>query len=347
MRIASLGLGLSAAAMLALVAGCTSVGDSSNAQKPETSHHHPQFRFGAAPSALHQVIENLVIGLRPQHVESYFNCPSSGAFEYVSDEFNNVIDVYTGKFVGQAPCGQIASPLLRSPSGIYVDTKTHNLYVANWGASDVLVFHQGETSPYNTYTDPTGQNPDDVTLAKDGTVIASNEESIGGKERGSLSTWIKGLKGGTFVSNFPMTNDDYGLFLTLAKNGKVYFNDVDSTTGVGALWKVSCPLGACGVQTQVAGVSFADPGDIVFDDTGDLIANDMLRSTVDTFELPNPQPSTISLPCCPLGIAFDALHQHWFTTSYTYAAEYSYPSFAPIGTVPSQNGAMFGVAVDP
>jgi len=347
MRIAGLGQVLSAAAMLALISGCTCVGVSSNPPQSETSQHHAHFRYGASPSALHQLDGGLFSGLRSQHVASFYSCPSSGAIEYVSDEVSNVVDVYTGKFAGQAPCGLIASPSLAVPSGMHVDTVTHDLYVANWGAADIVVFHKGATTPYNTYTDPTGQNPDDVTLAKDGTVIASNEESIGGKERGSLSTWIGGPSGGTFVGNFPMTNDDFGLFLALANNGKVYFNDVDSKTGIGALWKVSCPLGACSVQTQIAGVSFADPGDIDFDDTGDLIANDMLRSTVDTFELPNPQPSTFVLPCCPLGIALDALHQHWFTTSITYTAEYSYPSFAPIGTVPGQNGAMFGIAIDP
>ena len=338
---------LSVTAVFALMAGCTSLGASTNPQQPKTSQYHGQFRFGSAPSALHQTIGTIFIGLRPQHLASYFNCPSSGAVEYVSDELNNVIDVYTGKFAGQAPCGLIASPLLAAPSGMHVDSVTHDLYVANWGAANVLVFHKAATTPYNTYADPSGQNPDDITLAKDGTVIASNEESTRGKERGSISTWRSGPSGGTFIGNFPMTNDDFGLFLTLARNGKLYFNDVDSITGVGALWKVSCPLGACGAQTQLAGVSFSDPGDIVFDDTGDLLANDLLRSTVDTFELPNPKPSTFALPCCPLGMAYDALHQHWFSTSFTYAAEYSYPSIAPIGTVPSQNGAMFGIAVDP
>ena len=330
-----------------MTAGCTSPGVSSNPQQPVTAQLHARFRFGAAPSALHQQLRSLLVGLRPKHVASYFNCPFSAAFEYVSDDLNNVIDIYDGKFAGQTPCGVIATPLLVNPSGMYVDPATHDLYVANWGASDILVFHKGATTPYNTYTDPTGQNPDDVALATDGTVIASNEESISGKERGSLSTWLRGSSGGTFVGNFPMTNDFFGLFLTLSKTGKVYFNDVDSTTGIGALWKVSCPRGACGIQSQLAGVSFEDPGDIDFDDTGDLLANDLLRSTVDTFELPNPKPSTVSLPCCPLGMAYDSLHQHWFSTTYTYASEYSYSSFAPIGTVPSQNGALFGIAVDP
>lgn len=347
MRNASLIVLSGVAAVIAMTTGCTNAVVSSIPQRSGTTQGQAQFQFDSVPAALHRLSRSQLTVLRRRHFVSHFNCPFSGAFEYVSDEFNNVIDVYVGKFAGQAPCGLIASSLLSAPSGMHVDLTTHDLYVANWGASDVLVFHKGATTPYNTYTDPTGQNPNDVTMAKDGTVIVSNEESISGKERGSLSTWKSGSNGGTFVGNFPMTDSDFGLFITHASNGKVYFNDVDSRTGIGALWKVSCPLGACGVQTQLAGVSFGDPGGIDFDDTGDLIANDSIRSTADTFELPNPKPSTRVMPCCPLGVALDALHQHWFDTSLSYTAEYSYPDFAAIGTVPSQNGAMFGIAIDP
>src|SRR5476649_1533299 len=99
--------------------------------------------------------------------------------------------------------------------GLYVNATTHDLYVANWGASNVLVFHKARTTPYNTYSDPTAQDPNDVTVTDDGIVITSNEEATNLIERGSLSTWIGGLNGGTFIGNFPMTNDDFGLFVTL------------------------------------------------------------------------------------------------------------------------------------
>jgi hypothetical protein len=72
-----------------------------------------------------------------------------------------------------------------------------------------------------------------------------------------------------------------------------------------------------------------------------------MRYLTDTLELPNPQPSATSIPCCPIGMAYDTLHQHWLTTSITYAAEYEYPSFTLIGTVPVTGGAMLGIAVDP
>ena len=201
--------------------------------------------------------------------------------------------------------------------------------------------------PYNVYADPALPLPNYVALSSDGTVVASNEESSSGNQKGSISTWIGGPNGGTFVGNYLMKNDDFGMYLTIRRTGTIYFTDIDATSGIGAMWKVSCPAGVCGAQKQEAGVSIQDPGGMVIDDTGDVLVNDASRSTVDTFELPNPQPSTTGIPCCPIGMAYDTLHQHWFTTSITYAAEYDYPSFTLIGTVPVTGGAMLGVAVDP
>jgi hypothetical protein len=84
-----------------------------------------------------------------------------------------------------------------------------------------------------------------------------------------------------------------------------------------------------------------------FNADGHLLVNDATSSTVDTFSLPHPRPSTFPLPCCPVGMAMDDPHKHWFDTQYTSANEYLYPSFALVGSVPSQGGAMFGIAVDP
>lgn len=278
---------------------------------------------------------------------SFFNCPFKGAIEYVSDPFNNVIYVYNGKFAGQQPCGQIASAQLISPRGLFVDATTHDLYVANWGGFNILVFHKARSTPYNTYTDPTDQDPSDIVVSADGVVIASNEEAANGIERGSISTWVGGPSGGTFVGNFPMPNDDFGLFLALRDSGTVYFNDVDSKSGIGALWKVKCPAGVCAVQTRLTGVSFKNPGGMEFDSAGNLLVNDWTASEVDTFHVPNPNPSTQRLPCCPYGMALDELHHRYFYTSVTYAAEYKYPGFTLTGKVKPHSGAMFGVAVDP
>ncbi|HEY7981698.1 MAG TPA: hypothetical protein VID19_09470 [Candidatus Eremiobacteraceae bacterium] len=286
---------------------------------------------------------------RRQSHTSFYACPATGALAYVSDFNNSIINVYAGKFAGQGPCAQLTSQLL-NPSGLYVDATTHDLYVAN--RHNVRLYHRGQSTPYNTYTDPTSrQTLFDVTLASDDTVIASNVNEVSGPERGSLSTWRSGPHGGRFVGDFPMTNDYEGMYVTAQRNGAIYYTDLDKSTGRGALWYVSCPSGACGGETQVAGVSFQFPGGMVFDSTGDLLVTEESGGTADTFELPNPAPATFQLQGYPMGMAVSKGDHHWFVadSDNNDAAEYAYPSGALIGTVPgnSPGGYVIGIAVDP
>jgi hypothetical protein len=69
-----------------------------------------------------------------------------------------------------------------------------------------MVFHRGRLFPYNTYSAPFQPYPYGVTVTNDGTVVASNAFSNFGPQGGSISTWIKGPNGGTFVGTFPMVN---------------------------------------------------------------------------------------------------------------------------------------------
>jgi hypothetical protein len=276
-------------------------------------------------------------------------CPATGPLAYVSDFNDSVINVYAGNFAGQAPCAQLTSHL-HSPSGLYVDAATHDLYVAN--RNDVRVFHRGQTAPYNSYTDPTSrQKISDVVVTSDGTVVASNVHQVSGPEKGSLSTWRSGPHGGKFVGNFPMTNDYEGMYVTAKRNGMIYYTDLDKTTSRGALWRVSCPAGACGAETQVAGVSFQFPGGMVFDSTDDLLVTEESGGTADTFELPNPMPMRFQLQGYPTGMAISSRDRHWFVadSDNNDAAEYAYPSGVLIGTVPGNSpaGYLIGMAVDP
>jgi hypothetical protein len=256
--------------------------------------------------------------------------------------------VYSGKFAGQAPCGQITGQSF--PNGLYVDAATHDLYAASEGNGNVVVFHRGQITPYNTYTDPSREFVSDVTVAKDGTVIACNYQNAQYTQIGSISTWIAGPNGGTFVGTYPMTSGGFGWFVTVDKAGTVYFNSSNPTSGKVTLWSLSCPAGVCGAQTQVAGVSFTGPGGLGIDVTGDLVANDSGAEAADTFELPNPSPSTFYLSGYPFGMAINKLDRHWFTANLVSndAAEYSYPSGKLVGTVPGNPGGRpFGIAVDP
>ena len=340
MRILTPLQAFSASAAITLLVACS--GGSTIAPKPVSPQGDAHSQVGRVPAALNALGFLKVNAITARHFKSFYACPTTGSIKYVSDFTLDIINVYTGKFAGQAPCGQITSGL-SYPRFLFVLPSTHDLYVANAVGRNILVFHRGQTAPYNVYTDPTGQYPWDVTVAKDGTVIASNDT-------GSISTWIGGPNGGTFVGNFPMTNSAGGLYVTVQKSGKVYFTDIDATTLQGLLWSMSCPAGACGPQTQVAGVSFQLPGDMGSDDTEDLLVNDSDAGKAETFELPNPVPSTFPVVGTPYGLAINPLDHHWFVTDPTNnnAAEYKYPGGRLIGTVPGNpSGQALGIAVDP
>jgi hypothetical protein len=287
-------------------------------------------------------------------VAGYYSCPATGPLKYVTDAstIGGAIYIYAGKFAGQLPCGEISEGL-NGPRGMFV-AENHDLYVANNAASNVLVFHRGQTKPYNTYFDPTDQYVGDVAVARDGTVITTNIFSQGSPyEPGSISTWIGGLNGGRFVGNYVMVNvNRYGGFLTVQKDGTVYYDDTDSSN-FGGLFRVSCPAGICGTQTQVTGVSFHLAGGVASDDSDDVLVTDSgdgFPALAETFELPNPNPKTFPLLGIPIGMAINKLDHHWFVADANnqYTAEYAYPSGKLIGTVlcPSPCSPD-GIAVDP
>jgi len=318
-------LPLAAAGAITMLAGCSGGSPSSIAPVPTAPAH--AYRFA-----------------------SHYSCPATGPIKYVADFVFNVVDIYAGRFAGQAPCGQIASSSLNGPAGLFVQSKTNDLYVANKNGHNVLVFHRGQVTPFNTYTDPTVQLPIDVTVAKDGTVIASNYTNPSQTEAGSISTWIGGSNGGTFVGNFLMTNSYQGGFITAKSNGTIYFDDVDRGALQGFLWHVACPGGACGRQIRAPQVTFQFPGGMAIDSTGDLVVADAFAATADIFELPNPVPSTFPLAGEPFALAINKLDHHLFITDgfHNDAVEYSYPGGTLVGSVSgAQDGNVDGVAVDP
>ena len=312
---------LSAAAAIALFAGCS----------------------GRTSLAVSPIAELSLYVRTGTHIIGHYACPAMGSIVYVSDATNSIINAYTGEFAGQAPCGQIFSRSLGRPIGLYVQSASHDLYVANEFGHDILVFQRGQTTAYNSYVDPTGQFPVDVTVAGDGTVIAVDSDC-------NILTWIGGPSGGRFVGSFPITNCALGSFVSVNNSGTVYFDDFVGSKLHGALGKLSCPAGACGPQTQIKGVSLHSPQGLAFDALGDLLLTDAHAGSADTFELPNPKPSAFPLAGKPQGMAINARNNCWFIADGNRgAAEYLYPSGVLVGTVPvnPSNGDAAGIAIDP
>ncbi|MGA8534633.1 MAG: hypothetical protein WB615_11035 [Candidatus Tumulicola sp.] len=95
------------------------------------------------------------------------------ALVYVSDRTNNLIDVFDrgGHLQYTITSG------LNEPAGLFVDAQ-HNLWVANPGANDVLVFPRGSMDPARTLNDT--NQPNDVAVCGDGTAFVADSLNQGG-----------------------------------------------------------------------------------------------------------------------------------------------------------------------
>jgi len=292
MRIPTPIQALSAAAALALLAGCSSGSAIAPTMNNTTQGHVHALGHGSSVLNPVGMLKLSQHPANPNHRASFDSCPATGPIEYVSDASNGAVDIFAGKNFtsGETPCGLISG--LSEPQGLAV--WNHELYVANTTGLDILRYPRGATTPDLTYTDSScsGEYPADVAIATDGTVLATDIMS-NACSGGQISTWTSG---GTFVGNFPNANGANDYFLTVQKNGNVYFDDNTFSIYVG-----SCPAGVCGSFTST-GATMAFPGglrsasgpkseDLVLDDQS--AAGGGALTTFETF--PNSSWS------CPLG----------------------------------------------
>ena len=339
MQISTLSKTLSAFAALALLAGCSN--NSAIAPKPVGLQSHSRVYMGHVPAVVGP-LGALKIAYHASKRVSFNACPATGTIEYVSDFNNSVIGIFKGRFAGQPPCGQLTSSSgLLDPQGLFVDTHDH-LWVANTGSGNILEFKRGGTAAIKTFVDTTGGNsefPVDVTVAKDGTVIATNifAPNTG---IGSISTW---LPNGTLVGNFPNANNLEDVFVTVQRNGTVYWDD-----NTPALWTGSCPAGACGAFTNTGATGFSGPGGLRSAAGEDVVMN---ADKLDTWEsFPGGPAQSCILGSGSDGGPFDLnlLRTHVFYDDAVNGAagEAHYPSCKPIGTVTLSGSLPIGIAVD-
>jgi hypothetical protein len=334
---------LSAAAALALLTGCSS-GSAIAPTSSTMQSHHFLAMSGRIPSVLNPVgmLKLRQLGT-PDRTASFNACPASGPIVYMSDFNTSTINIYKVPFAGQAPCGRLTH--LKNPQGMIV--RHNDLFVANTEALNVVAFHRGATRPYIKYTDPScsGQFPADVTVSNDNFVFATNIIS-GSCAGGSISIWQK--QSGALVGNIPNQAGANSYFLTIQKDGTLYYDD-----NTFALYKGSCAGGACGAFTNT-GATFAFPGGLRSADGEDVVLDDQSASgggALFTYE----PPDFSSPDVCTIGgadpVSFDINHrQHRAFVAdagLNEALELSYPGCKLIGTVPGNtSGLPIGMAKD-
>jgi hypothetical protein len=353
MRVFTVVRALSAAAAFAILAGCS--GGPSLAPAPSGVQGLASAMMRQVPAPVGLIA---ALRLRPSNNHPYVSfdtCPATGPITYISDYNDNVINIYAGPFKGQVACGAISGSVVHEPEGLFVGS-SHQLYVANTGGGDVLEYARGGSSPIATFTDPSGQFPDDVTVTNDA-VIASNISSVN-QNGGSISTWHIG---GLFIKNYPMINDIQGLFVTVQKSAvdKIYFNDIDANSMAGVAYKGKCPGGVCGTFVALPATT-----DTIYPGGLRSRANDTHLIQFDQSAGPggvrlrykDTNPSFPAGTPCDIGgrhpIGFDmdatATDIYYADAGANVGGEMLYGNCVSIGTVPGNPGGLpIGAAHDP
>ncbi len=271
MRISTtIGGALGAAAAIALLAGCS--GDGS----PDTSLGGFN---GVQSAARHGVggstgpFNSSVLPARYQHAftpklrRSWMtHVDALQRLTYLSDFYNGTVTVFTR---GGTQVGQIAG--LANPQGLFVDSN-RNLWVANTGGSNVLVYPRGATSPSATLDDP-DERPSDVTVCPNGTVYVSNIIK-GSTLGGDISVYAPGATSPTGKLGLPNQGRDF--FITCDANDNVFSTIQFPDVSYGVVEY------AGGLQTGESqlpiGLQF--PGGIKLNNAGNLLVADQNAHTV-------------------------------------------------------------------
>lgn len=342
---------IAAASAVILLAGCSGNGSSAISPLPGNPGQAQHSMFRHSTSVLPPSIQRVPL-VRTSDIRRSFNsCPATGTLIYAADFALSVVNIYNSSL---QMCGQLTG--LTNPQGMTV-AKNGDLLVANTDAENTLRYHRGASTPFKTYTDPTGEFPTGVTVLKDRTVVVANifNPNTG---IGSLSTFHPN---GTYVGTFTAPNVSTDFFVTSldGTSGTTIFTDGFDTSGFPAFWTGQCPGGAC-VNLSEVGEAMAFPGGLVDTKSGDILASDQINNTADTFEMPNLTPVTFSwnpggdtdgidnelVIGSPVSRVFGADAANNLVNCFKYKQSGTSPGTC--GSVPGNSGGqMVGIAVDP
>jgi DNA-binding beta-propeller fold protein YncE len=279
----------------------------------------------------------------PPHAFMSSELSTSTPIVYVSQHDNNAIQLYKQNGMNQSPAGALTQGLI-NPSGLFV-ASDHLLYVANTGASNILVFKRGSLVPIRTLNDPQ-EFPLDVAVDTDGTVYASNVFDTFGRP-GSVTVWAPGATNPTRTLVVP--NNSRVLFCALSSSHNLFVNYIDKATSSGAM--VRYKHGSGGALPTAIVSPF--PGGIEFDQFGHLAALDQDHVNLTGYQVPN-GPLIFTFPTMgdPLAIALTKTREFVYVSDASNGAvyQYVYPTGTLVDTISIGLGTIFGataVATDP
>ena len=182
---------------------------------------------------------------------------------YIADAIRSIVDV----FGSDGKLSAVISDGVSSPWGLFVD-ENQNLWVTN--SDYVSMYPKGATKPSRTLSDP-NQSPEDISVAKDGTVYVSNFFT------GTVSVYAPGSNTPTRMLRDPKSQ--YTVGVASDESGDVFVT-VNDYTGVGRLDEF---VGGkqSGFKRLAPRFSFAS--DIKFDNAGNLLVLDETQFSVTEF----------------------------------------------------------------
>jgi hypothetical protein len=215
--------GLIASFILAgILAGCSSAGVAPGVQNAGALDHPGIATLPAKNSATSQVLA--------QHRGWMSRAARTGPVLFISDDMNNIVNVYSQKGTDQSPIGQLAgspSAPLEGPTGVAVDAQG-NVYVSNYDNNEVPVFKKGASTPFeelNALSTNYGGNDIAVySAASSTTVYVANYPNE-----------IQVFTGGSLNPTSTLTDADVSYLYSIAVDSLDDVFDIGSSLSTGAL----------------------------------------------------------------------------------------------------------------
>lgn len=252
------------------------------------------------------------------------------------------INIYPLRSSNQSPIGQLTTDLV-SPQGIVVDG-SHDVWVANTNAFNVLGFARGATTPFATLSDP-NYYPISIAVDGNGTVYAANAESTTGPP-GNVTFWKKGASSpsGTLTyANFEIVTN-----IGVDASNNVYVSYLPTSGGP------SMVEFAAGSQTGTPiAIQDANLGDMTFDKSGNLVM-ETLANTLGVWAPPYTSGPTRTIPAFGNEPTLQKRERKVWIAYANFSTpmleSYDYTTGAQVDVVTkgwTSTGVPYGVAVDP
>ena len=198
------------------------------------------------------------VGAAPQ---DWVAIPKAKRYVYGCAAPENTCDVYSVK--GTLLRSLSPSDGLSAPAGTMADP-TGLWYIANAGASNVLVFSAGGGALTKTLRD-TGEVPNDVAISGQ-VVAASNEYATGPISTGSVSVYTNAATHPAYMLTVPGALQ--GIGVAFDRHGNCFWSYNDSPSADGHIAEFTgCKKGA---KPKILGITLVEAGGMAFDQSDNL-----------------------------------------------------------------------------